>query len=231
MRFGAAILVLLAAQLAHAEFLVGQESGKITVLCEGQEAAFVSGPAFQSRRVALDSDFQAFFSPEGPGTYSVQCGKETKALAVTGQAAAAAQAESYDSWGAAFVAFFILSFAAGALAVMWLFVQKGEEFTKTVSGGRAKITFRHARRLERLELEDPVSFGRNSPMKFSLPLLEAGKEWSLEYEADFGKGTLPASLRARCEGKEISFLSELRSDEGNAAPGAEGTPKRKLARV
>lgn len=231
-----AIAMSLLATAAHSAFLVGQDAGKITVLCEGQQAVFVSLPSGAALRLALDADFQASLVPQAAGTYSIQCGREVVTIAVAGSAAPA-QMQTYDAWSAALVAFLILSFLAAALLLAWLFIRGRTEFSKTVEGGRATILIRAGRRMERLALSDPVSFGhKGEEMRFAIPVLEAGREWKFEYELDSSSAALPASLEADCGGKRISMLSELRAEgKAVAAPkmesGKKPVGKRRLARA
>ena len=231
-----AILILLLMQVAHSAFLVGQDAGKITVLCEGQQAVFVSVPSGAVLRLALDADFEAGMATEAAGIYSIQCGREAKSVAVAG-AAAAARTETYDALGAAFVAFLILSFLAATLLLGWLFIRGRTEFSKTVEGGRATLLIRAGRKMEGLAVSDPVSFDyRGREMRFAIPALEAGREWKFEYELDASSTALPAGLEAECEGKKISMLSELRiGGEALAVPKAERgkkpAGKRRLARA
>jgi len=226
MPFAAVALLLLLLPAANSLFLVGE--GKVgapfSVLCEGNVEAFVSAPTGNIGRLALDEGFQAVFTPDAAGPYTVQCGNETKTINVLGHAE---EAEKVNAEGLGAISQFVLFSIAVFLSLMCIaafyiaktYLSGSARFSKSVSGNVATLFLRADRRMEHAEISDPVAFDhKGAEMKFSLPLLEAGAEWSYEYGISSPERALPASLTARVNGKNVSMLSELHI-EGDAKSG------------
>lgn len=208
--------ILASLSLANAAFLVseGNVGEKISILCENQESVYVSPPSGAQVRYDLDSDFQAFFVPDAPGPYAVQCGNETKIITVLAAASAdgagegAAQQRDYLVLYAVVVLFAVFAAAAALIAKVMIFERT--LFAKSVENGMARLHLRAGKRMEDVSIDDPVSMGfAGKAVQLSIPLLLAGAEWSYEYEIGQPERALPASLKARMNGQEISILSEL----------------------
>ncbi len=217
MGLAVAFFILLAASLAHPAFLVGEGrvGEKIPVLCERQEYFYVSAPAGAAVRKPLDSDFQSSFTPEVAGPHTVQCGNETKVVGVAPAAVAGKAREEQgivpsDSLVLAGVAALLLFFAAFSALLAKQMIFGRTIFVKHVEGGRARLHVRAGKKMGRVEISDPVSMGYpGEALRFSIPLLLPGAEWSYEYEIDAQERALPAGLEADFGGKKISILSVL----------------------
>ncbi len=202
--------------ISNAAFFVGEGmvGGKIPILCENQESVYVSSPDGAQVRYPLDSDFQSFFVPDAPGPYAVQCGNETRTITVLAAASAAgagdgaAQQGDYLALYAAVVLLLMAAAAAALIAKMIIFDRT--LFAKSVEGGIARLHLRAGKKMENALIEDPVAMDfSGEPLHFSIPLMLAGAEWSYEYKIKQPERALPASLKARMNGNEISLLSEL----------------------
>ncbi len=224
------IALLLSASL-QAEFLAGYDSGsgRIWALCENQSAIFVSAQEGQATMLGLDEYHQASFAPSSGGNAVVQCGNETRIVAVPAAAIGAAPAaDGNPAPLLAAIALAILSLALSLAAARILFSQSW--FCKTVDGKTARITLRAGEGMENVVVRDPVAIGYPGPENvYELPSLKAGEEWeaSYEIEAENAKKALPASLIADARGKKISMLSQLiagveaeRSARGETVPAA-----------
>ena len=220
------LLLVFSFSQAHAIFLAGEgDAGKISILCEGQAAAYVAAPGAQAVMLPLDGAHQAVYVPDAPGPYTVQCGKETKTVvhAVPAANGGGAQAEA-DGNAAEFAVlaiFFIAAFAAMFFVARRLFFSKAE-FRKIVEGDRARLTLCAAKAMDGITISDPVGMdfaGRER--KFSIPSLPAGKKWEWEYEVEEPQKALPASLTANYGKQKVSMLSELYI-EGRKESGAVG---------
>ncbi|MCX6772544.1 MAG: hypothetical protein NTV88_02120 [Candidatus Micrarchaeota archaeon] len=238
------LLCLLLVSPVNSLFLVGQGAvgDKIPILCEQQERVFVSSPNGQLQALSLDNNFQAEFAPTEAGPHTIQCGKETKVVSVV--ATQQHPPEAMRTTGDANVLILaVLSFSALALLAA---VAVGRKFftqtifSKTVQAGRAHLYLKAGKKMAQIRIEDPVSFAhKGQVMKFSIPSLSAGKDWSWEYDIDAPEGALPASLVATEGGKKVSMLSRLliegmESEEGKKdSTGAAKLPKikRKLAKA
>lgn len=230
---------LLAAPV-HAVFLVGEgNSGEaVSVLCEQQEKIFVSSPDGSVRQLDLDSSYQAEFVPREPGPHTVQCGRETKTVEVaSAQQGSDAMMEEERKDALAVLAASALFLAVLLSAALLLAKDHFSRtvFSKAVGGGRARLFLQPAKRLERIEIEDPVSFsyGRQ-PLRFSIPSLDAGREWSWEYDIKHPEKALPATLEALQNGKGIAMLSKLSIEgEEKKSPDSGAPPaiKRKLPKA
>lgn len=206
-------LLLLLLPAAHPLFLVGEGlvGESISVLCENQERVFVSPPSGQAEMLPLDSDFQAEFVPEVQGPHTVQCGREAKTVDIApAEGTGAGMAVQKDA-SLAFISVGML--LAGMLAAL-IFAARSlfssAQFTKRVEGNRARIFLKAGKKLEKVEIEDPVSFSyAGKPLHFSIPALKEGREWSWEYEIALPEKALPASLDALEGGKKVSMLSRL----------------------
>ena len=84
-----AYAALFLVSLQSAAFFIGEADaeGRIPVLCEDAPEVFVSTPAGNTVLLEL-AGHQAVFSPAFPGPYIVQCGNETKEVAVQGSSEA-----------------------------------------------------------------------------------------------------------------------------------------------
>ena len=243
MKSAVLLLAVLLFSPLHSLFLVGQGTvgGQIPVLCEQQDQAFVSSPNGQAQTLSLDNDFEANFTPQEPGPYTVQCGKETKTISV-----AAAQQSPPDAiritGDANAIILAVLSFSAlailAAVAVGRRFFTSAV-FSKTVQGGRAHLYLKAGKKMLQIRVEDPVSFPyKKQAMKFSIPSLAGGKDWSWEYDIEEPEKALPASLEAVEGGKKISMLSRLLIEgrekeerKKNCTIATQPKIKRKLARA
>jgi len=218
MRARLLLLAALCIGLACPAFIVGQ--GKvgesIPILCENQEYAFVSSPSGSSEKIQLDSDFQSSFVPRSAGPYTVQCGNETATLIVPPpEKEAALQGESagQPDWLAfAAAAFALLAFSAACLLAARKLFGGRVLFEKSVEGKSARLVLRSDFELENVEISDPVFMGfAGAPLRFSIPLLSAGAEWSWEYEIGIADSerALPAELSANDGKRKILLLSRL----------------------
>ena len=210
--FHLALALLLASGTIGALFLAGPaEIGKpFSILCEGKGNAFISLPDGTNRSLALNSSGQAEFTPQEAGAYAIRCGNETKTV-VAQQAGDAISS---------LVLFSIMAFVA-LMAAASVYISKAilggtMRFSKTVSGGKARLLLHADRDMELVEISDPVCFGHaGKSMGFSVPMLKKGAEWGFEYPIASPEKALPASLTAMVGGKEVSMLSELHiEDEG-----------------
>lgn len=215
MRFAFAVALFLLLPAANAGFLVGNGTvgQKIFVLCEGNPEIFVSQPSGVTERMALGSDFQAFFVPGAQGPHAVQCGKETK----TAYAFASAETELEESRGGDLLATLSLAVALGGFLLATLLAAKflildRSDFRKIVGGGKVKLQLRMARRVGNAVVHDPVCAGfAGKEMVLNIGRLPAGKAWEFEYEADGWeeRHALPASLSFEEKGRKMQMLSEL----------------------
>ena len=240
MRIVAVLLpILLLVSPAYSLFLVGQGKvgDSIPILCEQQEKVFVSSPDGSTQTLGLDMNFQADFTPQQDGPYTVQCGRSTKTVQMEPAAQYPAATEQPAPNAAlilgASVILAALLLSAVLFAARIIFSQT--IFEKSVQGNRAKLRLLTGKKLEKIEIEDPVSFSYSGKMmRFSIPSLSAGREWSWEYDISLPEKALPASLVALERGKKISLLSRLliEGKEGGV-PKASGTgaasPKLKRA--
>lgn len=233
-----AFAVLLLSASLRAEFLAGYDkgSGKVWALCENRSEIFVSAQDGQAGRVPLDEYHQASFAPSAGGKTVVQCGNETKIVAVPEGKHSAALAD--DGWLApilAAAALAVLSIAVAFVAARVLFSQSW--FCKSVEGGRARIVLRAGERMENMVVRDPVAIGyAGGENVYELPALAAGKEWEVSYEIEAGcaEKALPASLIAMVKGKKISMLSQLiagEETEKNAKGAAVPAARRKVPKA
>ena len=233
-----ALLLLLPMQTAL--FLVGEGNagGEISILCENQERVFVSSPDGEVLQLDLDSAFQAEFIPQQSGPYTVQCGRETATIAVESAQQAGAGKEKEQENAFLLLAAAGIFFAAFAAAALLLAKNRFSKnvFSKTVEGNRAQLHLRAEKKLEKIEIEDPVQFSYpGKPLRFSVPRLEAGKEWSWEYDIATPEKALPATLEAWEGKRKISMLSKLLIEgKGGIAPkigrGISGSPPTKIKR-
>jgi hypothetical protein len=202
-----AAVLLLALSAPHALFLVGE--GKVgqrtSVLCEGQENAFVSSPDGQTLVLPLDASFQASFSPQYAGPHSVQCGKEAKVVLVAGGVAEIQQETAKSDWLIlALVLIFVCLLAVCAAFIVREFILFPKGFAKKVDGGKVELFIRSPQKLEHAVVDDP---GLGKPLEIGT--LQAGREWKWSYESAEGERHLPAELVAMAGGKKIRMLSEL----------------------
>ena len=229
MPLAAVALFLLLLPAANSLFLVGE--GKIgapfSVLCEGQNEVFVSAPTGNVVRLALDESFQATFTPEAAGPYTIQCGHETKTINAVLPDGQPQGAENVTSDELLVISQFVLFSIAVFLVLMCIavfyiaktYLSGRARFSKSVTGSVATLFLRADERMENVEIADPVAFDhKGADMKFDLRALDAGAEWKHEYEISSPEKALPASLTARVNGKEVSMLSELHI-EGNGKSG------------
>jgi len=225
MPLAAVALVLLFLPAANSLFLVGKGTvgAPFSILCEGQQEAFVSAPTGNAVRLALDGNFQAEFTPDAAGPYTVQCGHETKTINAVLPESQSAEAVSAAEDGALMlhqavlfsIAVFLVMMCIAAFYIVKTYLSGRSQFSKSVSGNAATLFLRADKRMEDVEIADPVAFDhKGAEMKFSLRVLEAGAEWKHEYEISSPEKALPASLAARVNGKSVSMLSELHI-EGN----------------
>jgi hypothetical protein len=238
----ALLLALAFACEANAAFLVGQASagGNISVLCENQGSIYVSFPSGGTRQVQLDSGFQAEVPADTPGSYTVQCGTETKVVAVAGPPGSAQGQPAQNDWVTlAAVAIMLAFFLLATILLAWQVIFSRTTFAKYVGNGRARLYLKAGKRLERIEISDPVSMGHAmGGLEFSLPAMAGGTEWSHEYEIKDPERALPASLSASDGKGRVSLLSELWIEEGKSAqaPAAgsaagKGNRRKKLTRA
>lgn len=207
-------MLLLSASL-HAEFLASfdKTSGKIWVLCDNQSSVFVSSQDGLQREIALGLSSQADFAPPQGGKYAVQCGKAAIVVSVPSEPPApqAAQGGEGLGWIAIAALSVAFSFFVAAFALRVLFSQSW--FCKSVEGNRARITLRAGSAMRNVLITDPVAIGHSGgAMEFSIPRLDAGREWQAEYEVENPENILPASLQAECRGGNVSMLSQLIAD-------------------
>ncbi len=211
-----ALALLLFACASSALFLVG--SGKVgervPILCEGQSAAFVSMPDGNTVPLQLDGSSQAEFTPMVPGPYAVQCGNGTKILNVEQPAQAAKMEQGAGGAASAFLLAAIFALIAlMAIASFYIaraYLSGATRFCKEVEGGTARLSIVAGKRMEGVEISDPVCIGRRrEELRFSIPALAAGCEWRHDYEIASPERALPASLTAFVSGKKVSMLSEI----------------------
>ena len=108
--------------------------------------------------------------------------------------------------------------AAASLYALARILSGAAQFSKTVSGGKARLLLRTDRDMENVEISDPVCFDHTGKsMGFSIPALKKGAEWSFEYSISSPKMALPASLTADAGGRRVSMLSELYIEDGKGA--------------
>lgn len=188
---------------ACALFLAGSahEGGEVSILCEGQRTAYVSLPGGQALALLLDSSSQASFQPQQSGPYTVQCGNETKTLFVRlpQQPEAAAPAGESMLLPVAAIALIV----AAAAAAAWLLLGCRTEFTKRQEGGRVLLRIRAGQELSMVKVADPDGGGP----ELLIPHLAKGEEWQWDYERADGAPLAPATMRAKCNGREISLIS------------------------
>ncbi|VVB99904.1 Uncharacterised protein [uncultured archaeon] len=224
MRVAVIAFFLLFVTLANPLFLVGSGNvgESIPVLCEGQESVFVSAPGGSAVQHSLDTSFQAEFTPEGAGPYTVQCGNETKTIFVKAEGNGADAAEKMEAGNSflflAGAATIVLFFAIGAYLLARKFISGRTEFSKIVQGNSAVLHLRCGKKWSKIKISDPVSMGCGRPLELEVGTLASGKEWKFEYEIDEPEKALPASLLAECKGEKIMLLSSLRIEGKNAAP-------------
>ena len=218
---------------ANALFLAGQseQGGEISVLCEGQSQAFLSLPTGELRALALDSDFQAKFSPAASGPYTIQCGNETKTISVT--LPAREDSGAYSSGENFFlVAGVAIVFLAALLLAAKIFLKPRTVFSKSFSNGRARLYLCAGEELYGIKITDPQGGIDGAPLSLSIPRLACGAEWSWEYEAESGEPAIAARLSAKCAKGSLSLVSG--TGEGSAqqqkADEKKGREIRKLAK-
>lgn len=193
---------------ANALFLAGQteQGGEISVLCEGQSQAFLSLPTGELRALALDSDFQASFSPAASGPYTIQCGNETRTISVSLPAREDSGAYSSEE------SFFLVAgvaafFLASLLLAAKIFLKPRTIFSKSVDSGRARIYLCAGEALYGIKITDLQGGIDGAPLSLSIPHLAAGAEWSWEYEISAGEPVLAARLAAKCAKGSVSLVS------------------------
>ena len=224
-----AYAALFLVSLQSAAFFIGEADaeGRIPVLCEDAPEVFVSTPAGNTVLLEL-AGHQAVFSPAFPGPYIVQCGNETKEVAVQGSSEAQGGLPGRgDSYLPYFVLGGVLLAAASALLFAKHLLADSAAFSKTVEGGRARLEIRAGKRLDEVRVSDPVFAGFEGKWKeILIPSIGAGKAWVMEYEISEPERALPASLEARCEGARISMLSGLLIAGKRKGTGATGGPEK-----
>ena len=199
-----------------AEFLANYDSasGKIWVRCDNETSVFVSSQQGGAQRLMLDEGFQASFTPEGGGNYVVQCARETKGVAVPApepQSQVLAQGDSLPATVLAAILFSVLALALFIFAIRVLSSQSW--FCKSVEGKKVRLALRAGETMKNIVISDPVAIGyEGEQMEFSIPRLDAGKEWQAEYEIGNPRNALPASLKAECKGGNVAMLSQLIAD-------------------
>jgi len=208
------IFLLLLLAPANALFLAGQseQGGEISILCEGQSSAFLSLPTGELRALALDSDFQARFTPTASGPYTIQCGKEAKTILVPSplrsDSGAFSSGENFFLVaGVAIVFLFALLISAK------IFLKPKTIFSKSSAGGRVRLYVRAAEDLKEINISDLQGGVDGSPLQLSIPHLPAGAEWNWEYEGS-SEPLLAARLSAKCAKGELHLLSSV--EDGSA---------------
>ena len=235
----AALLLALFAPCAFPAFLVGwgEEGGNISILCEGQQAVFVSSPGGGAERLALDGNFEAVFVPRESGPHTVQCGKETRAVNAAVRQEETVYADEEGSGLVFQLAFLALVFLFSAGFTYFLskkLVLSQPVFTKSVRGNCARIFLQAGGRMDRIEIDDPVSMGfAGGSARHEIPVLAEGARFEYEYEIEKPERALPASLEAICNGKRIRLLSDIRIDGKTdaVALGKRAGPGRKLPKA
>ena len=201
------VFCLLLSSPANALFLAGQseQGGEISVLCEGQSSAFISLPTGGLHALALDSDFQAKFSPTAPGPYTIQCGKETKTISVL--LSPRADSGAFSSGENLFlVAGAAIVFLAVLLTAAKVFLNPRTVFSKSYAGGRVRLCLRAAEDLKEIKITDPQGGESGTPLLLSIPHLACGAEWNWEYDGS-GEPLLAARLSAKCAKGSVSLIS------------------------
>ncbi len=214
MRANVFALLLFLLPILHSDFLVGNGivGQKIWVLCENETSIFIAQPDGKGVEVRIPpEDSQAFFVPEIAGPYAVQCGKETRQIDVSSALPGEPPAEPKQDWALVALLFALfLIILGGMVFIARKILSEKIAFTKSVEGGKAELFLRCEKRMEKLEISDPVAIGfSGEPFAFSIPALEAGKSWSFEYEIEDGERALPASLKFLDAEREVSMLSRL----------------------
>jgi hypothetical protein len=194
---------------ACALFLAGfaQDGGEISILCEGQQSAYLSSPDGQTLALLLDSASQSSFQPQQNGPYTVQCGNETKTVLVKLPPQPSAGAAPAGESTLPLVAGMALIVAAAAAIAAWLALGSRTEFTKSQEGGRVALRIRAGRALHSIKVIDPDGGQGGAALELSIPHLAKGEKWGWDYERQQGEQLAPASMRAKCNGKEISLIS------------------------
>jgi len=207
------VFFLLLSSPANALFLAGQseQGGEISILCEGQSQAFLSLPTGELRALALDSDFQAKFTPAASGPCTIQCGKETKTIFV--QLPARSDSGAFSGGENFFiVAGVAIVFLAALLIAAKIFLKPKTTFSKSSAGGRVRLYLHAAEDLKEIKITDLQGGVDGAPLALSIPHLPAEAEWSWEYES--GEPLLAARLSAKCAKGELHLLSSV--EGGNA---------------
>ncbi|MFA5929885.1 MAG: hypothetical protein WC861_03295 [Candidatus Micrarchaeia archaeon] len=201
------VACLLLSLPANALFLAGQseQGGDISILCEGQGAAFVSLPSGGLEALPLGPDSQARFSPAMPGPYTFQCGNETITIRVSlpgaaGQGAYSGAESTFIAAGAA------IAFIAALCLAARFFQKPCTVFSKSESSGRVSLFLRAGEDLHGIRISDPQGGEDGAPLELSIPHLAAGQEWGWEYESNGGP-LQGAALSAKCKKGEISLVS------------------------
>jgi len=208
------IFLLLLLAPANALFLAGQaeQGGEISILCEGQSSAFISLPTGELRALALDSDFQARFTPIAPGPYTIQCGKETKTINVP--LPSRADSGAFSSGENFFlVAGVALVFLAVFLLAAKVFLKPKTIFSKSSAGGRVRLYLHAAEDLKEIKISDLQGGVDGAPLALSIPHLPLGAEWNWEYDGS-NEPQLAARLSAICAKGELHLLSSV--EDGSA---------------
>lgn len=205
--------LLLLSSLASAEFLLGldNKTNTASVRCDGKASVQVIPSQGAAQEIALDGGHQASFAADPQKSYVVQCGAESRTIAARDGSPSAEKIRQQEDYFLLLVALLLVgSFAAAAAIAAKVFLLDATEFSKTVENGRASLRLRAGRRMEKIEISDPVSLDGAADQKFSVPVLEKGREWrwSYAYPGEVARA-LPASLRAKTGGGELSLLSEL----------------------
>jgi len=211
------VACLLLSLPAHALFLAGQaqQGGEISVLCEGQASAFISFPTGESRALPLDSDFQASILPPAGGPYTIQCGNETKTIAVS--LPQRSDSPSFPGGENIFLAAGAsIAFIAALLAAAKVLLAPRTIFSKSIRNGRVALFLRAGEDLREIRISDPQGGEGGAPLKLSIPCLPANASWSWEYELEAGEPLLAAHLSAKRAKGGISLISGA---EGGGMPG------------
>jgi hypothetical protein len=205
---------------------LAQEGGEVSILCEGQRSAYVSFPDGQVRAFLLDSASQASFQPQQDGPYTVQCGNETKTVVARLPAAPAAGAPAGESMLPLVAALAILVMVIMAIAA-WLALGRRTEFTKRQDGSRVLLCIKAGQGLHSIKVSDPDGGQGGAALELSIPRLAKGEKWEWDYERAQGAPLAPASMRAKCNGREISLISGI----GREGAARQEKGKRQLPRA
>ena len=201
------IALLFLCSAVFSEFLVGENGGRLLILCEGQTEVFVSPPSGGAQAVLLDENYQAEFAAPQSGPYSVQCGREVK-TAMVGRAWEKAGLVEGEGIRLEIAVVALLGALALILAVRFLYFSLVGKvrFTKSVSNGRAALEVYSGSALCDVEIED----GQLEGGKLLVPKIGAWKTWRFSYEAE--GGACKAGLCAKCDGRRISEDARIFAD-------------------